>query len=177
MTSGLRGEGKDTHVSYITGSPSQTMGRRGSSLWHCLCCVNMKTELEAEQKGEEADLPWPLASRWVGPSSWRACTVWLQPLPRLSPLTDHGRCSPSLGHSEHVAHTGGPSNFPQAPTCPCTTHLVIFNYWQQQGHVVFIYLYNLRISLWFMDYINLVCLEVSYIYTNWVCFKSFLINE
>lgn len=112
-----------------------------------------------------------------GPSSGRTCTVWLWQLPRLSPLTDHGRCSPSLGHSEHVAHSGGPSNFPQAPTCPCKTHLVIFNYWQQQEHVVFIYLYNLRISVWFMDYINLVCLEVSYIYTNRVCFKSFLINE
>ena len=127
------GQEKNTLVSYITRSLSQIIGRDGPSLWHPLLCVNIKTKLEGEQRGRR------LITRGLwDPDGWAECkenlhSVTVAAALAILLLTAHSRYSPSLGH---IDHRGGPFNFPPAPTCPCKTHLVIFNYWQQQEHIV-----------------------------------------
>lgn len=112
------------------------MGRVGSSFVASSVLCEHKDKAGRGSEREEADFPWPLGSRWLGRSAGRTCALWLRQLLGLLLLTAHSRYGPHLGPSEHIVHTGANFSFPPAPICPCKAHLVVFNYWQQQGQVV-----------------------------------------
>lgn len=118
------------------------MGRVGSSFVASSVLCEHKDKAGRGSERGEADFPWPLGSRWLGRSAGRTCAVWLRQLLGLLLLTAHSRYGPRLGPSEHIvtlvpnSATQSDSQTWKIPICPCKAHLVVFNYWQQQGHVV-----------------------------------------